>query len=99
MVIIRNDQGVREAVREAVVDAVAPFLRELKGILPLFEEPEVYVSDGAIVASLHLVSRRADLPGEAVEQVLQAVRKTDLVVRISAAQSRLQIEVYGFPLF
>lgn len=98
---ILNDQGYGSVV----VDAVAPFLEAAKDVLPLFEEPSVVVGADAIIASLHLHSRRADLPGDAIERILATARKADLSARISAeyrdgAQGvRLEISVFGFLVF
>lgn len=92
---ISNDQGMGAAV----VDCVAPFLGEVKEFLPLFEEPNVQVGDGAIIASIQLSSLRADVPGEAVEGVLRAARKLDLSSRVSAEPHRIAIEIYGFVIF
>ncbi len=92
---IMNDQGVRAAV----VDCVAPFLLEVKESLPLFEEPNVLVGPGAIIASVQLSSLRSDVPGETVEGVLRAARKLDLATRVSAEPHRISIEIYGFVIF
>lgn len=98
---ILNGQGYESAA----VDVIAPFLGALKDVLGLFEEPDVFVGTDAIVASLHLRSRRADVPGDAVERILMTARKADLSARVSAEYRddahglRLEVAVFGFPVF
>lgn len=98
---IVNGQGFDSAV----TDAVAPFLGAVKDVLPLFEEPEAFVGSGAVAASLHLFSRRADIPGDAVERILMAARLSDLSPRVSAGYRDgtqgllIEIAIFGFVVF
>lgn len=92
---IRNDQGLGSSV----IDAVAPFLETIADVLPLFCEPDVYVGDGAVVASIYLYSKNRVLSGDALGKVLTAAQKVNLPVCVSAvADQGIEVAIYGFIL-